>query len=165
MSDAFGISFLDWIMTFEDMDFPGWPLPEAAWLFEAMQLAMHFLRVSIQEDEKTQLNRASYLREVDKTMSNKQAFAQVKGAGPPPVHEIARPVHLDAIIVSSEDLCTHEIYADAQALSCLDPCIGLEIKGHSLSITLVCSSFCVATTECPVEFPSESTATQKQFTQ
>ena len=125
---------------------------------------MHYLRIAMQEDEKIQSLRASFLREVDKTMSNKQAFRQVKGSGPPPVQEILKSVQMDAIIVSSDDRCTHEIFADQRSLSQLDPCFGLEVCGHSLSISSLCSSHCVATSERPLDFPTDAVATQKQFT-
>ena len=58
-STAFGGTFVEWTCSFSDMDFPSWPLPSTAWVFEAMQLAMHFLRIAIHEDERLQSLRAS----------------------------------------------------------------------------------------------------------
>ena len=64
-STAFGLDFLSWLLQFPDMEYPAWPMPSAAWIFEAYQMAKRYLAIALKEDERTQSLRASYLRMSD----------------------------------------------------------------------------------------------------
>ena len=162
-SKAFGPDFLTWMLSFVDTEFPSWPLSSATWTFEAFQLAKHHLNISLAKDETRQAQRATYLRQLDAGNSNRQAFAQVRGAGPPPVNEVQREVAFEAIAISADNGLTHELYADTSVLQLLSVSSAILVDSRPLTLQEIHSHHVVAASTQPCAFPETVHVSQHHY--
>ena len=119
-STAFGLPFLQWLSQFPDMDFPAYPLPSAAWVYEAQQVSKHFLECALRDDLRIQQARCGFHQHLDKSNQYKAAYARVRGPGPPPVSQLVRETSFDVLVVSDAAGCLHDCFADAADISQLD---------------------------------------------
>ena len=126
-SHAFAEPFLHWISTFPDMDLPAFPLPSSAWVFEALQLTRHFTEAALTDDMRIQRAKRRYEQHLDGKAGHKRTFAQVRGPGPPPVHQVQETVRFDAVVATQHDLQHHDIFADPVVIAQLSPTFPISI--------------------------------------
>ena len=148
ISVAFGCSFPVWLSQFPDMDFPAYPLPSAAWLFEAFQVSKHYVECALRDDLKIQQVRHGFAQHLDKANHCKAAFARIRGPGPPPVIELCNTICFDVLVVSHDCLCSHDLFASEDDLLKLDPRFPVLVNGHSCAILRVESHHALVSTAC-----------------
>ena len=152
---AFGCPFLHWLARFPDMDYPDFPLPTVAWMFETLQLTRHFVDASLQDDAKIQRAKIVYERVLDKQKGHTKAFAMVRGPGPPPVTHISTKHYLDAIVVTQEDGKLHEVFADSSAIAQLSRTFPVAIGSVPGTIVSMDSAFFTVATVQAVDLTSD----------
>eukprot|EP00435_Cladocopium_sp_Y103_P012086 s3797_g3.t1 len=133
-SHCAGEPFLQWVCSFPDFEYPTWPLPTAAWLYQTLQLTRHHTEILLQHDQQIQMRKTAYARHVDRSCNNKHAYAMVRGPGLPRVFEIGKTVAFDAMIVPEEVPTKVWVYADALDIVDLSCDFPISIQTHTAKI-------------------------------
>ena len=163
-SHAFGLPFLHWICGWPEIDWPLWPLPTADWVFQAVQVTRFQVEASLKQDELIQQRKAAYVRQLDRSCNNKQAFAVVRGPGLPRVFEVGRQVSFDAMIVHEGSPTDHRVYADNQDILQLSMEYPIALGTHQAKIVeLEEHSFLACTVQPVPEWEEEIHVAQQQF--
>eukprot|EP00435_Cladocopium_sp_Y103_P047511 s475_g14.t1 len=129
-----------------------------------MQLTRYHTDIALKDDERIQKRKREFARELDRSNSNKQAFAGVRGPGLPRVFEIGKHVTFAAMIVPDIASRQHMVYADADDVARISleypvslgdqPAKVLEIHDHH---------FLVETKQEVSSWEEETTVDQHQF--
>ena len=163
-SHAFGLPFLHWIASFADMDYPGFPIPCAAWVFEAYQLAKHFLECTLQENAKVQKAKAAFSRASDRLANDKQAFAAVRGPGPPPVLQTCTHVAFPVIVVTRNGGFLRDVFADVSDLSKLSGAFPILLGDHPSGLVEAADHFITVSTVSSLDLTDQvGSLTQDQY--
>ena len=162
-SHAFGLPFLHWIASFADMDYPGFPIPCAAWVFEAYQLAKHFLECTLQENAKVQKAKGAFSR-ADRLANDKQTFAAVRGPGAPPVLQTCTHVAFPVIVVTRDGGFLHDVFADVSDLSKLSGAFPILLGDHPSGLVEVADHFITVSTVSSLDLTDQVVSlTQDQY--
>ena len=98
---AFGTSFLHWLWDMDFLEFPSLPFPSVSWLAGAIKTLRSHVASLVRHDLKVRMDLTSYERHLDKSSSQKSAFARVRGPGNPPVWETLSAMSFHALVVPS----------------------------------------------------------------
>ena len=131
---SFGSSFLHWVMSLHIMDFPHWPFPTANWLSDLSVMVKHFVDSSVYHDAKVRRSKLEYMRVLDQRCSHKQAFAQVRGPGNPPLTELVESCDFEAICVPDGQPLRYDLFADTSAIRMLDLSLPITVNGSPCRI-------------------------------
>eukprot|EP00435_Cladocopium_sp_Y103_P031817 s28_g8.t1 len=163
-SHSFGSPFLHWFCTQHGFEFPAWPIPQAEWVYDALQFARFHLDSALQRDAKIQKAKAEYQRCQDQSNHNKNAFAIVRGPGLPRVQEIGRKHSADALIVAEDDGLNHTVYLDTPDAQQFAAEYAIHLRGIQAKVTSI-EQHCltVQTAEPHFEWENPTEVIQCQF--
>eukprot|EP00435_Cladocopium_sp_Y103_P074345 s105_g48.t1 len=148
-SHCFGsMPFLHWICSWPEICWPAWPLPDAEWLYQVLQITRFQVEAALKRDEQIQKLKHAFHRQLDRSCNNKKAYATVRGPGLPRVSEIGRKVSFEAVVVNEDSSRHHRVYADQADIAMLSHDFPIAI-GHIQAqvVEIECHSFTATTHE------------------
>ena len=151
-SGAFGPSFLHWLADLQVVEPPSWPLPSSDWLLTVSALVKHFVDSAVQQDHQLRLDKLAYGRRLDKKTGHKQAFASVRGPGPPPVTEVHAPVEFEAMMVPGDSPLCFDLFADSSLLAQLSPAFHVSVHGCPCRIIDLQSRYATVRASMPFDY-------------
>eukprot|EP00438_Fugacium_kawagutii_P034410 Skav207745 [mRNA] locus=scaffold362:495056:499741:- [translate_table: standard] len=148
-------SFLAWIQDFPEVGPPLWPVPTCDWLHAVIQLVTHEVDACLHQDAIFRKQRLSYMRQVDKQASNKQAFKQVRGPTKPLANAIRAQVDIHGFATAHLDGFQVDVFGASEQLALLQvgfpatlndqSCAILQVESHF--VTVLCSESWVDTAD------------------
>eukprot|EP00435_Cladocopium_sp_Y103_P005344 s502_g1.t1 len=164
-SHSFGsMPFLHWVSSWPELCWPSWPLPDADWLFQVLQIARFQVEKSLKYDEQILKRKAAYHRQLDRSSNNKQAYATVRGPGLPRVSEIGRKITFEAIVVNEDHAKLHRVYASSSDLDMISSDFPIAIGNFQAKVVDIDHHSFTAITNVEVhEWDEEVLVVQHQF--